>query len=148
MPPRSAGKSPGRTALAGSFLLWDAASLDIAEEWPMTSATTKPATTKPSVPSPSPSADLDPDHDYLIDMAAQRALCGGCSHTQIRRYAAKDPTFPAVVYLGAKPLRWHASLVKWIERQGAKPRPPVAQADNIRRAHARRRAARVEVGHG
>jgi predicted DNA-binding transcriptional regulator AlpA len=104
----------------------------------------------PSHPIPAKQvADPDRSNDRLIRTSEAQELLGGCSHMTIKRLVA-NPTadFPQPIYLGRHPHFWFNDVVRWINRQAAKPRQPSPQARNIAKAHARRRTARAEAGHG
>jgi hypothetical protein len=91
----------------------------------------------------------DRSRDRLIKKSEAQELLGRCSHMTLKRLSTNPASgFPQPVYLGRHPHFWFNDIVAWINKQARQPRQPSPQAKNIARAHAARRAAREEAGHG
>ena len=72
---------------------------------------------KPHVPQPIEAAD---NPDALLRITTAAALIGG-GHSSVYNRAANDPTFPALIKLGARCTRIRAGdLTDWLKAQAAK----------------------------
>jgi len=73
-------------------------------------------------------------NDWLDDVQAIAAVCGGKSDGWVHRHiASPDCCFPEVVYLGRRPHVWHSDLIAWIDsphtRVAPKDQPVFVRSD-------------------